>query len=175
MGKQEKPGCYESYPAWVVIVSNLVTFSVYGAGLYLLYLVWPWLGLLFLIYLLWLEDSVLREGCVCCWYYGKACASGRGKLAPLLHKKGESKKFSEKDMSMKDMIPHFLVSIIPAITGVYLLIQSFDLLVLGLAAWPLIVTFLGNPIIYGKMSCPYCRQRKMGCPACEFFMKKEKK
>ena len=112
---------------------------------------------------------------MCCWYYGKACASGRGKLAPLLHKKGESKKFSEKDMSMKDMIPHFLVSIIPAITGVYLLIQSFDLLVLGLAAWPLIVTFLANPIIYGKMSCPYCRQRKMGCPACEFFMKKEKK
>ena len=79
---------------------------------------------------------------------------------------------------MKDMIPSFLPMIVTIIAGIYLTYMSwpnFSLVIIGLTMWPLIVTFFGNPIIYGKMSCPHCKQRELGCPACDFFMKMEKK
>ncbi len=44
----------------------------------------------------------------------------------------------------------------------------------GLAAslWPVLVMAAGNPVIYGKLACPHCKQGRIACPACEFFMKK---
>jgi hypothetical protein len=171
-------GTFERYPAWVVIVSNLISLSVCLAGVYLLYLIWPLFALLFVIYMIYLEVSVYREGCVRCYYYGKRCFSGRGKIAKLLFKKDEKRKFYEREVKMKHMIPSFLPMVITLIAGIYLVIQglpNINFMVIGIAIWPLIVMFFGNPIIYGKLSCPHCKQREFGCPSCEFFMKMEKK
>ncbi|NIO22919.1 MAG: hypothetical protein GTN38_02730 [Candidatus Aenigmarchaeota archaeon] len=173
-----KEKTFEKYPVWMMLVYYFFSFSVYLAGLYLLYLILPLFALLFFIYILYLEVKLLREGCVRCYYYGKRCVCGKGKVAKVFFKKDEKRKFYEREVTMKDMIPSFLPMIITLIAGMYLVIQGLPIInfpVIGIAVWPLIVTFFGNPIIYGKMSCPHCKQRELGCPACEFFMRVEKK
>jgi hypothetical protein len=166
---------FERYPAWMVLVANAVFISVYLAGLYLVYLVWPVLALVFLVYVVYLESSVYRDGCVNCYYYGKVCAFGRGKIAKAFLRKGDPKKFTEKTVSFSDFLPSSLVNVVPLVAGIWLLLQRFDWLVAGLMVWPLIVMFLGNPVIYGELACPNCKQARVCCPVCEFFRKRAEK
>ena len=171
---KKQPKGFESYPLWMVLVYNLISLSVYFAGLYLLYLVRPWLALLFFIYILYLEVRTYKEGCVNCYYYGKVCVAGRGKIAKLFFKKGDPKNFCKRAVSFKDFIPHLLVSIIPIVAGIYLLIMDFRWFILVLTVWPVIVWFAGNPIIYGELACPNCKQCQICCPVAQYFIKKEK-
>lgn len=165
---------YESYPLHIVILFILVSLLVFFSGLYLLYLIYPLLSLVFLLYLIYLEVSIYREGCRYCYYYGKRCAFLRGKIVKLFLKKGDPKKFSEKTVSFKDFIPNSLVNIIPLIAGIYLLIKDFNWIILIIAIYPVIILFIGNPILFGKLACPRCKQA-VNCPVCEFFKKRELK
>ncbi|MGD9276634.1 MAG: hypothetical protein PVJ67_05660 [Candidatus Pacearchaeota archaeon] len=169
--KKGKPELYENYPWKNVLIYNLVTWSVYFAGLFLMFSVHLFAGVLFFVYILFIEYSVYKDGCRHCYYYGKRCVAGRGKIAPLFFKKGNPKKFCEKTLSFKDFIPSLLVAFIPMLAGIYLLIKDFSFLILGLTLWPLIVNFVGNPIVYGELACPHCRQGAKCCPACEYFKK----
>lgn len=162
---------YEKYPIWIVLLSNLINFSVWFSGIYLVSLVNIWLGLIFFLYIVYMELKVCKVGCVNCYYYGKRCGFGKGSLSSLFFKKGDSKKFGERSFSFKDFIPSLLISIIPIIFGVYLLINKFDWFVLILTIWPVLIWFLSNPIIYGKLICPNCKQRGINCLACEYFKK----
>jgi len=169
---------FESYPAWMILVYYFFSFSVYAAGLYLVYLILPLFSLVFFIYIAFLEVQVLRSGCVRCYYYGKRCAAGKGTIAKILFKKDEKRRFNERNVTAKDMIPSFLPTLVALIAGAYLTYAGWpnlSLLVIGLAIWPLLVMFLGNPIVYGKIACPHCKQGELGCPTCDFFMKMEKK
>jgi hypothetical protein len=170
-----KAKVFENYPTWMVFVTNLVSVSVYLDSLFLIYLVWPVLVIPFFIYMVCLELSVYREGCVNCYYYGKVCAFGRGKTAKIFLRKGDPKKFTEKTVGFRDFLPSSLVSIVPLAAGILLLLQEFDWIILGLMVWPLIVMFLGNPVIYGEMACPNCKQAQICCPVCEFFKKRAQK
>jgi hypothetical protein len=167
-----EPEAYESYPWSSVIVFNAVSVVNYLVGIYILSrvgLVW---GLLFLIYVVVLEFNVIREGCRYCYYFGKRCFSGRGLCARLLFKKGDPKVFCEKQVTWKKLLPMILVLVFPTIGAAYLLIMSFDFVILGLIAIPWIIWFAGNPLIYGKLACPHCKQGRICCPANEFFSKK---
>jgi hypothetical protein len=172
---KKETGCFDSYPAWIVLVTNLVSLSVYLAGLYLLYLIWPVLSLVFLLYILYMEFSLYREGCRHCWYFGKACAHGKGRIASVFFRKGKPEKFTDREFEAKDFIPHFMVALVPIAAGIYLLLGGLDVLIAALAVWPLIATFVGSPLIYGRLACPHCRQGDLGCPACDFFLKKSRK
>jgi len=73
--------CYENYPFWIVILSNIVEFTVYGTGAFVIYKIgWIWL-ILYVLYIVWLVIRLLRRSCVNCYYYGKVCAFGKGKLS----------------------------------------------------------------------------------------------
>lgn len=162
---------FESYPAWMVLVYNLATYATYGAGAYILFQLGPIFGAMYVGYLIFNEFLVYNEGCRNCYYYGKMCISGRGKIVPLLFKKGNPKKFCEKKVTWKSMIPSLLVVIIAEAAGVYLLLQGFSWLILGLMLVPIFIWIFGNPIIYGKLACPHCKQGKLCCPAQDFFSK----
>jgi len=117
----------------------------------------------------WLEIQVLRKSCVNCYYYGKACAFGRGKLVCLFSKKGDSQEFSKRQVTWKDILPDILVSIIPIVAGVVLLIIDFNWVLLSSVLLLLLFTSAGNGIIRGSLACRYCRQREIGCPAEHLF------
>jgi len=165
----------KGFPLGTVLIMNFFMVTTYAAGVWLFSLINIFLGALFLIFIIYIESSVYREGCKYCFYYGKRCAFGRGLLAPLFMKKGDPKKFCEHELTRKDFIPTMLPAFLPLVAAVYIIFtQGFSWVVTLLGAYPFIVSFLGNPIFYGRMACPHCKQGSICCPAMEFFMKREK-
>jgi hypothetical protein len=78
---------------------------------------------------------------------------------------------SVKQISWRDLVPEFLVSLIPLGVGIALLIRAFAWHVLLLV---LILVFLGSVgtgFVRGRIACRYCKQRELGCPAEQLFSK----
>lgn len=119
-----------------------------------------------------MEIRLLKSGCVNCYYYGKICGFGKGRLSALFFKKGDSSKFHEKEISWKDMIPDLLVSIFPLIAGIIILIYNFSWIILVLMVAILILSTAGNALVRGFLTCGKCKQRELGCPAEDLFNKK---
>ncbi|MFC1501086.1 hypothetical protein ACFL58_01385 [Elusimicrobiota bacterium] len=164
---------HENYPAWIVIISNFVSLAIYAIGAFIIYkLGLIWLAL-YLLYILFLEIRLLRKSCIYCYYYGKICAFGKGKISSLLFRRGNAQQFSEIKITWKDILPDFLVSIIPLIIGIILLIINFDLLLLFLLVLLLILSSFGNAKVRGSLACKYCKQRDLGCPAAQLFNKNQ--
>lgn len=162
--------CYEEYPIEKVIIVIAVQLLLCIAGAYIMFRLHWITGVLYILFLIFLEYSIYKEGCRYCYYYNKMCAFGRGKLAPLFTKKGNPKKFCERELKWKDFVPMMLASIIPIIVGIALLIsRGFHLLTLIAILYPIANWFIINPILYGKVACRYCKQGKKCCPALDFF------
>ncbi|MBM3233879.1 hypothetical protein FJZ19_02170 [Candidatus Pacearchaeota archaeon] len=162
----------ENYPLWAVFLTNLVSIGIYLIGIFIILQIGIIWLVLYLIYILFLEIKLMRGHCVDCYYYGKTCAFGRGRISSLFFKKGNSKNFCNRKITWKDLIPDFLVSLIPVIIGIVLLIINFSFLVLLWVVLLIILTSAGNAFVRGKIACKYCKQRKIGCPAEKLFKKK---
>jgi hypothetical protein len=170
----QEPGCQENYPISIVIGSNLLSFLIYGIGVYILFK----FGILWVIcyagFILILEFRLLSGHCVDCYYYGKTCAFGKGRLSSLFFQKGQMEQFNQKKIKWKDIVPDFLVFIIPVLAGIILLIQEFTWTVLILIIAIFLLGFLGNALVRGQLACRYCKQREIGCPAEQLFDKTKK-
>jgi len=127
---QESAG-FERFPLWIVVLSNLVSLSIYALGATILTGLAPWLSILYVLYCLWLEIRVLQKSCADCYYYGKVCGFGKGKLCALLFKQGSPQRFVEKQVSWADVLPDFGVSVFPLIGGIVRLIVGFS--------WPVVI------------------------------------
>ncbi|HMK53244.1 MAG TPA: hypothetical protein VK444_00520 [Methanobacteriaceae archaeon] len=164
--------CYENYPYWIVILSNLVSLSAYFIGAYIISGLGLIYTILYLLYCLFLEIRLLKNGCVNCYYYGKVCGFGKGRLSALFFKKGDPSRFSQKKLSWKDMIPDMLVFIFPVVGGIILLAYNFSWIILFLILIMLILSIAGNAVVRGLLTCGKCKQRELGCPAEELFHEK---
>ncbi len=168
----KKANCYEKYPFWIVLISNLVSIAIYAIGAYIIYqLGIIWLAL-YLIYILILEFRLMKKSCPNCYYYGKYCAFGRGKLSAIFFKRGDDpKRFSQHPLKWKDLFIDFMVSLIPIVVGVILLIIHFDILILLSIILLIVLSSVGNGFVRGSLACKYCKQRELGCPAEKLFKK----
>ncbi len=156
----------------MVVVINILTLAVYVAGAYIMFKLSLITGILYVIFILVLEFQLYKNACTRCCYYGKMCAFGKGIIVSLFFKKGDPKKFAEKEISFKDLIPQLLIALIPLTVGVALLVsRGFDLLILLAMIYPVFSWVCLNQIIYGKLACKHC---SICCPALNFFTKKKK-
>ncbi len=163
---------YENFPVWIVMLSNLVSLSIYGLGFLIMIKLGVIASFLYLIYIAILEFRLLRYHCVNCYYWGKTCGFGKGRLSSIFFKRGDVSKFCAKEFTWKDMIPDLLVSLIPVATGIYLLIVKFDIIILIAILLLIILTTAGNGFIRGQLACKFCKQRELGCLAEQLFNKK---
>ena len=163
---------YENYPALMIIVSNVVSLSIYIIGTYILLQIGALFAVAYLLYCLWVELKVIKTSCRNCYYYGKLCCFGKGKICSSFFEKGNPKKFAKRDISMKDIVPDFLVSVFPIIGAVIILFTSFSWLILTLLAVLIILAFAGSAFVRGSLACKYCKQREKGCPAEKMFRKR---
>ena len=162
---------YKNYPIWVVILSNLVSLAIYGLGFVIIFRLGLILSIFYLIYILIFEYRLIRYHCINCFYWGKTCGFGKGRLSSWFFKKGDISRFCIKEMTLKDMIPDILISLIPLVIGITLLIAKFDFILLFTLLLILILTTIGNGFIRGTLTCKYCKQREIGCPADRLFSK----
>lgn len=155
----------------MVASCNAVGLAIYAIGLYLMFrlgIVW---GALYVAYCVWMEWRVLSGSCRSCYYYGKRCGFGKGRLCSWLLTKRAKEGLSTKQISWRNVVPDFLVSLIPLSVGIVLLIRAFSWHVLLLV---LILVFLGSVgtgFVRGQIACKYCKQRELGCPAEQLFSK----
>jgi hypothetical protein len=164
---------FENYPSWMVFFSNLVSLLIYVISTFIIYKVGLIFLILYLAIVLILEFKLIYGHCVDCYYYGKTCAFGKGKISSIFFKKGNPSKFCKKQITWKDIIPDFMISLVPAVIGIILLIKNFSLIILVLVIVLFILTFIGNGIIRSKLACKYCKQREIGCPAQKLIEKKK--
>jgi hypothetical protein len=138
---------------------------------YLVYQLGPFWIIPYLIYIAILEIRLLKTRCVNCYYYNKRCTFGKGKLCALFFKKGFPEKFNEKHVRRIDLVPDFLVSILPLVIGIALFILNFDLMILIFVILLILLSFPVSGYLRGSLACRHCKQRELGCPAEQLFKK----
>jgi len=161
----------ERYPSWIVLLSNFLTFAIYGLGLFIVFQVLWAFAAIYLVYVLALEVRLVKNHCTNCYYWGKVCGFGRGSVSAIFFRQGDPPKFCNLEITWKTMIPDFLVWIIPGVTAIVLLIIHFSILLLLALLALLILTTVGNATVRGKLTCMHCKQREIGCPADKLFSK----
>lgn len=167
----EHPKFYENYPCRIILFSNLVSIALYLIGIYIISLVgFIWAGI-YILYILWIEARVMKNSCTNCFYYGKYCAFGKGKISSWFFKKGNLYDFIKRKITWKDVFPDFLVSIIPLTAGIMLLVINFNWLLLISIFVLVILASAGNAFVRGSLACRYCKQKEIGCPAERLFSK----
>ena len=166
---------YENFPIWVPLSEILISVISYVIGAIILSRFGVIFSILYLVYCTCAEIFVIMRSCKNCYYYGRMCGLGKGKIASLFVKKGDTKKFAERDISLVQMIPDFMVIIFPIAGGILLLILDFSIILVALMIVMVILFFGGTAFIRGSFACKYCRQKEIGCPADKIFNKKRKK
>lgn len=169
---QEK--IYDTYPRRIVLISNLNTVIIYAIGASIIFQIGNGRGIAYIIFLIYMEFRLLQKSCRNCRYYGKYCAFGKGKLSALIYPKGKTEKFLNRKTTWKNILPDLLISFIPIITGIILLMQTFNRRILIGIILMLALTSQGNSCIRGKFACNHCKQGELGCPAKKLFEKSKK-
>lgn len=167
----EKIDYYENYPTRIVFISTLLSVFIYLIGAFIIYqtgIIW---FIIYLCYLIFLEIRLLKKSCIDCYYFGKSCAFGKGRISCLFFRKGDSKRFSQKKASWKDILPDLIAALVPAITCIFLLFIDFNLLLLSFLILLVVLSSFGNGFVRDKLACIYCKQRELGCPAEQLFQK----
>ena len=167
----ENKTVYEKFPIWIPSVPWAVSLSIYAIGVYILLKFAVFLAVLYILFCVWVEFEVLKESCVNCYYYGRTCSLGRGKLCAFIFKKGTAENFVDREISWKDIAPDFLVFVVPLVGGIIYLIEDFTLLILALLVVLTILSLGGNALLRGALICKHCKQRRLGCPAEQLFGK----
>jgi len=166
---------YENFPPGLVVLCSSVSIAIYAIGILILSGLGAGAVALYIIVCLGLEFHLLKESCANCFYYGKWCGFGKGKLSALLFQKGDPQRFAARTVSWRNVLPDMLVFLLPVLGGITLLVQDFDgLLVVALAVL-VALSFGGTGYIRGTVTCPHCRQRDIGCPAEHLFQAARKK
>lgn len=163
---------YDNFPLWIPALSWTLILSIDILGAYILFKLSNLLPIFYLSFCMWVEYKLLKYSCVNCYYCGKTCGLGKGKLANILFKKGDPQKFVERTISWKDMVLDFLVFALPLAGGIIYLTKDFTLLILTLLVILTILSLGGNALARGNLICKYCKQRELGCPAEQLFSRR---
>ena len=153
-----------SYPKFVIIIRWIILGGAFALGIYILTSINQLLGLAYVIYSLVVLTLILPlSRCSSCFYHGKACNTGWGKVAAYLFPKGDESKF----------VRHYdyaifihLLWIIPLLTSFFQLVLARNLLALVVFGVYLFVLLL-EKITLKKLACSRCRHREF-CPAVPF-------
>jgi len=164
---------YDNFPIRTVVLSNLNSLTIYALGFLILERLGVIFSFLYLAYILAFEYRLIRVHCTSCYYWGKRCGFGKGRISSLFFKKGDIARFCKNEMTFWDVIPDMLISLIPFIIGIVVLVLKFDFIILSALLVITALTTVGNGFIRGKLTCTYCKQKELGCLAEKLFNKND--
>lgn len=165
-------GGLENFPRWMVATTLLVSLAVYLLGAFILLQIGAIFVVIYAACILALEYRLLRHSCVNCYYYDRLCCFGKGKLAAVFFRKGDPGTFCKREIRWTDILPDFLIPLVPLLLGISLLVIRFDTLLLAAVVALAVLAFPAQGFIRGTWSCRFCRQRQLGCPAERLFARK---
>jgi hypothetical protein len=155
----------DEYPKPGIIIANLLMALWVAVGAYLCDSFHPAAGWVYLASALLMIIVIMRKlVCANCWYYGKWCSNGWGKLSALMFKQGEIEKFA--GCAGIKIAPFFygLLTLIPLLLGVISLISSDEKRIIHTAAILFLLALSAYSGYIGrKKSCSNCKMRLI-CP-----------
>jgi len=165
----EEHKTYENFPLWMPLLASLVSLSTYATGTLILagFGIAP--AALYVLYCAGLEIRIMRKSCVNCYYFGKVCGIGKGRLASVLFTKGDPDAFARDNISWTTLLPDLMVFLFPAVGAVILLVNRLAWGHAVLLAVLVLLVFGGNAAVRSSFACRYCKQRELGCPAEKLF------
>ena len=161
----------ENYPIKVVCVSASLTILSYLIGSIVLYVLNPLLGMLFLLLAISTIIISMKLRCTHCYYLGKYCNFGLGKLAAFFFQIGEPSEFKNPRKVIITAIFSFSAMLLPIIAGIIFILIDFSILNIGLFLGYILFGIVPNFFIRGNL-CDKCVQGKLGCPSYEKMMKR---
>jgi hypothetical protein len=149
----------EEYPKSKIVLGNLVMVLWVASGTIACWFLFPWLAWVYLALAVVMVGIVLRRlVCTNCYYYGKWCGLGWGKLAALFFKKGEIGKFRTTIGVKLAPITYGLLSLIPIIAIVIALILGFTIPKVIVLVVLLAVSYYSG-VASRKKGCINCKMR----------------
>ncbi|WP_455463327.1 hypothetical protein [Candidatus Hodarchaeum mangrovi] len=163
----------ESYSIQAVCSTASLTIISYALGILLLWIFHPIFGILY--FLLCISSLIvsMKLRCCYCYYYGKLCNMGLGKVASRFFKKGQPIEFQNPKKVIPTAIISFGTLLIPLGFGIILIFLDFSLIPILLTLSYIGVAILPNFIIRGH-TCEQCMQSGLGCPAYDQMSKSRK-
>jgi hypothetical protein len=163
----------DTYPKHVIIIRWIILILAFALGIYILSGIKDWLGVVYVIYSLIALTLILPlSRCVSCFYHGKLCNTGWGKVAAYLFPKGMNHVVDTKADEYK-YIEHYnyaillhLLWLIPLLGSFFQLLRKRSMIVLILFLVYLFILLL-EKIVLKKLACKRCHQREF-CPALPF-------
>jgi hypothetical protein len=149
----------EEYSRAAVIDANLAVLLWIALGTDACYffnhiVAWVFLGVALLLVFVVLRWLV----CTNCYYYGKRCASGWGKLSSVMFKQGDIEKFNEGIGIKLAPVIYGSLTLVPLVLGTIATIQHFSVIkVIVLVALLLVGFYSGT--VSRKRTCAQCRMR----------------
>jgi hypothetical protein len=166
-----KTSSFENFPWWMVLICNLVGLAIYAIGLFLMVRLGTVWGVFYAVYCVWMEWRLLSGSCRSCYYFGKRCGFGKGRLCSWFFNQRSERTLCAKRFSWRDVVPDFMVSLIPLGVGIAILIRNFSWVVLLLIVTLAFLGSVATGFVRGQLACKHCKQREIGCPAEQLFSK----
>ncbi|MHA2138638.1 MAG: hypothetical protein ACW98G_12225 [Candidatus Hodarchaeales archaeon] len=160
----------ESFPFKIVCLSASLTIISYLAGAFVLYFFHPMLSALYLILAATTLMVSMKLRCTHCYYLGRYCNFGLGKLAELIFSKGDPSEFRDPKKVGFTGFLSFGTMLIPVAIGLLLLVTEITLGNLGLLIGYFLIGIAPNFLVRGDF-CDKCMQGELGCPSYERMKK----
>jgi len=153
--------CYDDYPIRIVILNLIELLSALVLGLLLVAQLGWWAVLLYAVVGCLGLMLALAYGCTRCFYYGRVCGLGLGKIAPLVFRQRDEEEFGQAISQTVAWTLVGLVLALPVAAGLVSLARGLS--VPGLA---MLVVFLVLIVVivltHSRYVCGHCRQARDG-------------
>jgi len=154
----------KDYPWYIILLRWVFTSIIFALGIYISYHLNQMLSLVYVIYCVFGLTLVLPlSRCIYCYYHGRWCNTGWGKIAGYLFNKGDEEKYLGKFPFSILLYPFWLL---PLLVGALQVLRQRNLVSLALFLGYGLLLFL-EKVILKLVACQNCRQRTF-CPALPF-------
>lgn len=153
----------KGYPKAVIILGNFMMLLWIALGTIACWFLSPLAAWIYLPSAIIMIFIVLRKlVCPDCYYYGKWCSLGWGKLSALFFKKGNVEKFAIGVGLKLAPLTYGLLTLVPLILIVISLFLGFSLFKITILVLLLLISFYSGAISR-KKTCARCKM-KLICP-----------
>jgi hypothetical protein len=162
--KAFEPAFCENYPKHIIVIRWIILLIAFALGIYVLLDLHHMLAIVYILYSVIALTLILPlSRCVSCFYHGKLCNTGWGRVAFYLFKKGDESKYVEH---YNYAIFLHLLWLFPLLVALLQLVRKRDVLALSILVIYLFILFV-EKIVLKKLCCKRCHQKEF-CPALPF-------
>lgn len=151
--------CHDNYPTHVVALNVLEILLALALGVMIVGQFGPWAVMVYVAVGLVGLTLSLAFGCTTCYYYGRVCGTGLGRIAALVFKKRDEEEFGKSHSQTVAWTLVGITLVLPVAAGLISLSQgsTFSSLLVLTAFLGLVAVIV---VTHSKLVCSHCREAR---------------